>query len=262
MPSSIVKLFAEFEGPNHDGDFSPEEERLLASYPQPADTAALPAWRQPCSEAEPPLDVAVCFHVIALHTFASLSCSHARDCIPDAFSLIEELMAVLLPAESEAGSEAANVRIAAYLLELSGGLDAEIAAHSHRLQLVKHGDTAPVEQDVPVLSNVALMLLQLVARCRTDHPNATYTLSFLLHVLCSCPPLVTSAITSCSSIPVKPTTRLLISYCLQVDLRPACQWRKRYHFDAAWCASGSPVLHANTGCLAARLARRYAAILV
>ena len=152
---------ADFEGPSEDSAFTPEEERLLASYPQPVDTTSLPSWRQPSSEAAPPLNISVCCHVIASRALAALYAAAPGACAADAFSLVEELMPLLAVPASERGSAAACMRLQVYFASLAQALEQQIQADSQ--QLVASGASGLLDE-TPVLGPAAAQMLMLIAR--------------------------------------------------------------------------------------------------
>jgi hypothetical protein len=161
-----ISRVADFDGPNCEGEFSPDEERLLASYPQPADTSSLPCWRQPSSEAEPPLDVAACCHVIGVHTLSALASVAEGCCATYALSLIQALLPFMVGDAAQQGSAVAEVRIRSYLAELAPVLEQEIACSSSGIHgPAPQGCGNAVVEEMPVLSPMALALLTLAARC-------------------------------------------------------------------------------------------------
>ena len=135
----------------------------MSGYQQPADMAALPPWRQPASDADPPLDISVVCHVIAGRTIPALHSSAPGGSTADALSLIEELMPLLAEPARERGSAAASARVQLYLHELSHVLEQQIqtdSANSPAVAAAKDG----LLDETPVLGPAAVQTLVLVAR--------------------------------------------------------------------------------------------------
>jgi hypothetical protein len=155
----------DFEGPTESGVLNAEEERLLASYPQPCDPVPLPPWRRPSSDSEPPLDITACFHAIAMRTIPTLFSAQACSCSADAFALLEGVLPVLVVAPLDRCSAEAAERVGEYLAALSRVLELQIRADEEHLLGDGSDDGARLLDETPVLSPVAVHTLALISRC-------------------------------------------------------------------------------------------------
>ena len=158
-----VPACAEFDGPHEEGDLGPEEEALVAAYPQPADVKQLPSWRQPSTDALAPLDVGAACSTILQRLCDSLASLRQTSAVGLAVELVEALMPFALPSagKHEAAAEQAQAILPGLSKLLQTAIDDE---HEHFCRTVPMA-TASELADTPVLSPVALAGAALIARC-------------------------------------------------------------------------------------------------
>lgn len=152
----------EFDGPNEDGDLCAEEEQLVSAYPQPANVADLPAWRQPCADSEQALDLSDAFHRILCSLCASMAHFVHASAVAEALAVMDMLLPLAM-AGSKAGC-AVHERAAEYLSGLNALLQACLADGHAKLSAAVATASAEELQVTPVLSPTALATLQAIAR--------------------------------------------------------------------------------------------------
>lgn len=155
---------ADFEGPNEAGEFTPEEERLVGATPQPADTDALPAWRQPHAESDPPLDVAATCHVIAARAIPALFAPKTPTVPVATLGLLDTLLPLLAVPPEQRGSTASARRLGEYFEGFSRVLELQIRVDGASV-VASLATESGVLDETPVLGPVALQVLALTARC-------------------------------------------------------------------------------------------------
>lgn len=121
----------------------------------------LPSWRQPSSDAAPPLNISVCCRINASRTLTALHSAARVNCAADAFSLIEEMMPLLAVPAAERGSAAACMRLQMYFEGVGQALEQQIQADSQPLVASR---TFGLLDEAPVLGPAAAQMLALIAR--------------------------------------------------------------------------------------------------
>jgi hypothetical protein len=212
----------------------------MAAYPQPADAAALPAWRQPAPDAPQPLDVSACAHVIAIHAIPALHDAR-RACTADATALLEELMPLLAPRGAAAQHAAATAaRVGAYLAGLSRVLELHLRDDAGDPSGDRGADddgsdameaAAGLLDAAPVLGIAAVNILQFIARCGPVSQQRTVV---------PCPGLAVPTLARTAAAAHAPAATL--AHRVQVPRVPPTRLRRRSHAAGARAASRPPQL--------------------